>query len=80
MRSRRALTFTVGTGLLTASLATGTTGCNKTQTADVNPDDVAQPTVNEGMVPEPEEPEAPSDTVVNEGPVPDPEDGGETPE
>ncbi|MCA9652181.1 MAG: hypothetical protein H6712_18725 [Myxococcales bacterium] len=78
-RSRR-LTFTVGTSLLTASLATGMVGCAKKQTVNVHPDE-EPPHVNEGPVDEPDEPEPDDDAAppdveppdVNVGPEAEPE-------
>lgn len=75
-RSRRRLTVTVGTSLLTATLSAGAAGCAKKQTVNVHPDEVAEPTTNEGPVADPE-PEVPPDAVVNEGPVDDGEGEGE---
>lgn len=50
--SPRRLSFAVGTSLLTASLATGTVGCDKGHT--VNPAPPEDVHVNEGPEPEPE--------------------------
>ncbi|PRQ08393.1 hypothetical protein [Enhygromyxa salina] len=52
----RRLSFAVGTTLLTASLASGTLGCEKGNSVNVAhpPEDVH---VNEGPAPEPDEPD-----------------------